>query len=71
MSLHDPFTLAMIALIGLSLMGLPIGLAMMTASIIYLGVSGQELLTVAGHRATRVDILREPAKLAVVDLRRP
>jgi C4-dicarboxylate transporter DctM subunit len=40
---HDPFTLALIALIGLSLMGLPIGLTMITASIIYLGLSGQDM----------------------------
>lgn len=43
MSLHDPFTLAMIALLGLSLLGLPIGLAMITASIVYLGLSGQDM----------------------------
>jgi tripartite ATP-independent transporter DctM subunit len=42
-SLHDPFTLAMIALIGLSLMGLPIGLAMITSTILYLGLSGQDM----------------------------
>jgi tripartite ATP-independent transporter DctM subunit len=42
-SLHDPFTLALIALLGLSLLGLPIGLAMITASIVYLGLSGQDM----------------------------
>ena len=43
MSFHDPFTLSMIVLLGLSLMGLPIGLAMITASIVYLGLSGQDM----------------------------
>ena len=43
MNLHDPFTLALIALVGLSLMGLPIGLTMIMASIIYLGLSGQDM----------------------------
>ncbi len=47
MNLHDPFTLALIALIGLSLMGLPIGLTMIMASIIYLGLSGQDMSTAA------------------------
>jgi tripartite ATP-independent transporter DctM subunit len=39
----DPLTLALVALIGLSLLGLPIGLAMITAAIIYLGASGQDM----------------------------
>ena len=43
MSLHDPFTLAIILLIGLSVLGLPIGVAMICASIVYLGVSGQDM----------------------------
>jgi len=43
LSFHDPFTLSMIVLLGLSLMGLPIGLAMITASIVYLGLSGQDM----------------------------
>lgn len=43
MNLHDPFTLSLIALFGLSLMGLPIGLTMIMASIIYLGLSGQDM----------------------------
>lgn len=47
MSLHDPFTLAMIALLALSLLGLPIGLAMITATIVYLGVSGQDMSVAA------------------------
>lgn len=33
----------LVALIGLSLMGLPIGLAMITATILYLGLSGQDM----------------------------
>lgn len=33
----------MVALLSLSLMGLPIGLAMITASIVYLGLSGQDM----------------------------
>lgn len=47
MSLHDPFTLAMIALLGLSVLGLPIGLAMITATIVYLGTSGQDMSVAA------------------------
>lgn len=47
MSLHDPFTLAMIALLGLSLLGLPIGLAMISATIVYLGLSGQDMSVAA------------------------
>jgi tripartite ATP-independent transporter DctM subunit len=42
-NLGDPFTLALLAIIGLSLLGLPIGLAMITGSIIYLAVSGQDM----------------------------
>ncbi|NMJ43378.1 TRAP transporter large permease [Roseomonas sp. JC162] len=47
MSLLDPFTLAMVALLGLSLLGLPIGLAMITATIVYLGTSGQDMSVAA------------------------
>ena len=43
MSLGDPFTLALVAIIGLSLMGLPIGLSMITGSVIYLAASGQDM----------------------------
>jgi len=39
----SPFALSLIALVGLSLMGLPIGLTMIMASIIYLGLSGQDM----------------------------
>nr|WP_245211837.1 TRAP transporter large permease [Neoroseomonas oryzicola] len=45
--MHDPFTLAMIALLGLSVLGLPIGLAMITATIVYLGTSGQDMSVAA------------------------
>jgi tripartite ATP-independent transporter DctM subunit len=43
MSLGDPFTLALVAIIGLAVLGLPIGLAMITGSIVYLAVSGQDM----------------------------
>ncbi len=43
MSLGDPFTLALLTIVGLALLGLPIGLAMITGSIIYLAVSGQDM----------------------------
>jgi tripartite ATP-independent transporter DctM subunit len=43
MSLGDPFTLALLSIVGLSLLGLPIGLAMITGSIIYLAASGQDM----------------------------
>jgi len=42
-NLGDPFTLSLLAIIGLSLLGLPIGLAMITGSIIYLAASGQDM----------------------------
>jgi hypothetical protein len=38
---RHPFTLALAAIIGLSLLGLPIGLSMITGSIIYLALSGR------------------------------
>ena len=41
--LLEPFTLCLITLLGLSLLGLPIGLSMITASIVYLGTSGQDM----------------------------
>lgn len=37
------FAICIIALIGLSVLGLPIGLAMITASILYLAASGQDM----------------------------
>ncbi|WP_237214834.1 TRAP transporter large permease [Falsiroseomonas oryziterrae] len=43
MSLGDPFTLALLTIVGLAVLGLPIGLAMITGSIIYLAVSGQDM----------------------------
>ncbi|MBR0683711.1 TRAP transporter large permease [Roseomonas eburnea] len=43
MSLDSPFLLTIIALAGLSLLGLPIGLSMITASVIYLALSGQDM----------------------------
>ncbi|PWS38970.1 permease [Falsiroseomonas bella] len=43
MSLDSPFALALMAIIGLSLLGLPIGLSMITGSIIYLAASGQDM----------------------------
>jgi len=46
-TLLDPFTLSLVALLVLSLMGLPIGLTMIMASIIYLGLSGQDMSTAA------------------------
>ncbi|WP_439596294.1 TRAP transporter large permease [Falsiroseomonas sp.] len=39
----SPFTLSILALLGLSVMGLPLGLAMIVASIIYLGATGQDM----------------------------
>lgn len=39
----SPFSLALVAIIGLSLLGLPIGLGMITGSIIYLALSGQDM----------------------------
>jgi len=39
----SPFALSLVAIMGLSLMGLPIGLAMITGSILYLAASGQDM----------------------------
>ncbi|MXP65227.1 TRAP transporter large permease [Roseomonas sp. M0104] len=39
----SPFSLALLALVGLSLLGLPIGLAMIMGSILYLALSGQDM----------------------------
>lgn len=39
----SPFELGLLAIIGLSLLGLPIGLSMITGSIIYLAASGQDM----------------------------
>ncbi|MBW6399340.1 TRAP transporter large permease [Roseomonas sp. HJA6] len=43
MNFESPFSLALAALIGLSVMGLPIGLAMITGTILYLALSGQDM----------------------------
>jgi tripartite ATP-independent transporter DctM subunit len=42
-SFMSAFAICIIALIGLSVLGLPIGLAMITASILYLAASGQDM----------------------------
>lgn len=39
----SPLTLCLITLLGLSCLGLPIGVAMICASIVYLGASGQDM----------------------------
>ncbi len=41
--LASPFALGLAALIGLSLMGLPIGLSMITGSVIYLAAGGEDV----------------------------
>jgi C4-dicarboxylate transporter DctM subunit len=43
MSADSPFSLALLVIIGLSLLGLPIGLSMITGSVIYLALSGQDM----------------------------
>lgn len=47
MSLTDPFTLCLISIIGLSLLGLPIGHAMIAGSIVYLYMAGLDMGTAA------------------------
>ncbi|MGG5821882.1 TRAP transporter large permease [Falsiroseomonas sp. HW251] len=42
-----PFSLMLIALLGLSVLGLPIGVAMICATIVYLGAAGQDMSTAA------------------------
>lgn len=43
MSLASPFALGLLAIIGLSLLGLPVGLAMITGTTLYLAASGQDM----------------------------
>ena len=45
MSLADPFTICIISIIFLSLLGLPIGHAMIASSILYLLLSGLDMGT--------------------------
>lgn len=47
MSLTDPFTLCIITLVGLALFGLPVGHAMIAASILYLYLAGLDMGTAA------------------------
>ncbi|MEX0955716.1 MAG: TRAP transporter large permease [Rhizobiaceae bacterium] len=47
MSLTDPFTLCLVSIIGLSLLGLPIGHAMIAGSIVYLYLAGLDMGTAA------------------------
>ncbi|MDO5657270.1 MAG: TRAP transporter large permease [Paracoccus sp. (in: a-proteobacteria)] len=47
MSLTDPFTLCIIALVGLATLGLPVGHSMIVASIIYLWLAGLDMGTAA------------------------
>jgi tripartite ATP-independent transporter DctM subunit len=43
MSLLDPFALCLTAMIGLAVLGLPVGYAMITGSIVYLLAAGQDM----------------------------
>src|SRR6187551_3278100 len=47
MSLTDPFTLCILAIVSLSLLGLPIGHAMIAGSILYLWLAGLDMGTAA------------------------
>lgn len=47
MSLTDPFTVAILSIIGLSILGLPIGHAMIVSSTIYLFLAGLDMGTAA------------------------
>ena len=47
MSLISPFAVALIAIVTLSLLGLPIGLAMIGASVLYLFLKGEDMGTAA------------------------
>ena len=47
MNLTSPFSLALIAIVGLSLLGLPVGYAMIGGSILYLFLSGLDMGTAA------------------------
>lgn len=47
MNLTSPFALCLYAIVGLSLLGLPVGHAMIAGSILYLGVKGMDMGTAA------------------------
>lgn len=47
MSFTDPFTICIVTLVGLSLIGLPIGHSMIAASIVYLWLAGLDMGTAA------------------------
>ena len=47
MSLADPFTLCILAIVALSFLGLPIGHAMIGGSILYLWLAGLDMGTAA------------------------
>ncbi len=47
MSMPSPFTLALLAIIALSLLGLPIGLSMVAGSVLYLAAAGLDMGTAA------------------------
>jgi C4-dicarboxylate transporter, DctM subunit len=52
MSLSDPFTLCIVTLVAMSLLGLPIGHAMIGASILYLYAAGLDMGTAAEQRCS-------------------
>ncbi len=47
MSLASPFAIALLAIVALSLLGLPIGLAMVGGSVLYLALAGMDIGTAA------------------------
>jgi tripartite ATP-independent transporter DctM subunit len=47
MSLPSPFTLSLLTIVALSLLGLPIGLAMVSGSVLYLAIAGLDVGTAA------------------------
>ncbi|MBL8832431.1 MAG: hypothetical protein JNL71_08570, partial [Rhodospirillales bacterium] len=47
MNLASPFSLCLVAITGLSLLGLPIGHSMIAGSVLYLLLAGQDMGTVA------------------------
>ena len=43
----DPFTMTLIVICGLALLGLPIGLSMISGSVVYMAMRGQDMGLVA------------------------
>ena len=64
MNLTSPFSLALWTIIGLSLLGVPVGQAMIGGSVLYLYLKGMDMGTVAEQ------LLQEQPEIATAHLHR-